>query len=75
MLHERTIGFGKMIHEVVPFFPLEQTHLQTILTKKFQILSKENQFLYWSQLIVDNDVVEYLVGQLFMIIYTHLLRN
>lgn len=56
-------GLGKTINEVVPFLPLEEVHLKQILIKKLQKLSVENQFLFWSQLVVDDDVVSLLVGR------------
>ena len=57
-------GFGKLIHEVVPFFSLEQEHLFIILKQKFHLLSLENRFLYWSDLVIDDDVIAYLVGKI-----------
>lgn len=56
------LGLGKNIDEVVPFLPLERIHLYQILISKLRHLSIENQFVYWSELVVDSAVVDHLVS-------------
>lgn len=56
------LQFGKHITEVVPFLPLERTHVQQVFALKVRQLGLEYRFKYWWNLVVDPAVVEYLSG-------------
>lgn len=60
------LQFGKYIKEVVPFLPLEIEHMQKVFRMKVQSLGKEHRYRYWWNLVVDDAVVEYLCGPLFI---------
>lgn len=60
------LRFGKTIKAVVPFLPLEPTHVKRILHSKLKKLSDTHRLSFWHQLIVDDDVVQYLIGPTFI---------
>ena len=58
---ERLI-FGKVVNEVVPFLPMEQVHIEQVLRVKLNRLHKSNENKWWSDLVVDDNVVAHLAG-------------
>ena len=60
------LQFGKFIKEVVPFLPLEIDHMQRIFRLKVQSLGFEHRYRYWWNLVVDDALLEYLCGPLFI---------
>jgi ATP-dependent Clp protease ATP-binding subunit ClpA len=60
------LKFGKIIHEVVPFLPLEEPHIRSIMESKLNILSSERSGIAWKELIVEESVINYLSGPNFI---------
>ena len=58
---ERLI-FGKVVNEVVPFLPMEQSHIEEVLRVKLHRLDSFNKAKWWSALVVDDSVVAHLAG-------------
>ena len=60
------LQFGKAVNEVVPFLPMEQEHIQDVLSLKVYMLAVENKFVYWLDLVVDPEVVQHLSSPSFI---------
>ncbi len=54
--------FGQVVNEVVPFLPMEQSHVQEVLRVKLRRLDSFNKGKWWSALVVDDNVVAHLAG-------------
>jgi len=65
------LQFGKVISEVVPFLPMEQHQVQQVLSSKLDVLSSENKFTSWLELVVDEDVQQHLTGSQFLKYFKH----
>ena len=65
------LQFGRNINEVVPFLPMEQPHIQDVLLLKFNMLSQENKFVYWLDLVVDDGVIQHLSSPHFLKYVNH----
>lgn len=54
------LNFGKTIKDVIPFMPLEPSHIWSILQKQVQLFSEGNRGKYWLKLVVDDRVIDHL---------------
>ncbi len=56
------VKIGKIIDEVVPFLPMEQEHIEEVLSMKITELEHAHQGQWWDAVVVDDDVVRHLAG-------------
>ena len=54
------LRFGKVVREVVPYLPLEPVHIREILYAKLRQTAADFRSTRWLDLLVDDQVVEYL---------------
>ena len=54
------LRFGKVVREVVPYLPLEPVHIREILYAKLHQTGADFRSTRWLDLLVDDQVVEYL---------------
>ena len=56
----KKLEFGKVVNEVIPYLPLEQSHIAQVLRLKIDDMSLEFSSVYWLDLVVDEQVIRYL---------------
>lgn len=54
------LNFGKTIKDVIPFMPLEPSHIWSILQKQVHLFSEGNRGKYWLKLVFDDQVIDHL---------------
>ena len=60
------LQFGKYIKDIIPFLPLEPNDLTSILKLKLMEEAELHRHFIWLDLIVDDNVIELLVGNKFI---------
>lgn len=56
----KRLQFGKMIHEVIPFLPLEPKHIASIIKLKLNLMDQSYRRKYWRSLIIKPGVCDLL---------------
>eukprot|EP01036_Dinobryon_divergens_P032935 gene32935-42622_t len=55
----RKLQFQRNIQEVIPFMPLERSHIRRIMAMKFQQYSRNGLFVKWMGVSIDSNVLDY----------------
>ena len=64
--HDSTRPIAKEVNEVIPFMPMERTHVQLVLQSKLASIGRDHHHIFWQDLSVDSAVVRQLAGPHFV---------
>ncbi|TYZ60630.1 hypothetical protein PybrP1_004887 [[Pythium] brassicae (nom. inval.)] len=56
----KRLNFGKMINQVIPFLPFEQTHIAEIIALKLAQLDRNYRGIYWHRLWIEDGIAEFM---------------